>query len=183
MDYILPGSSVLGILQARILEWVVIQEYKKCQGYKDTGLLTFQERRLSYLVYRIKWMIILNYIYTYVIYIIYIYNNSKHEIKDEYLLNLLYKYYFLFKSVSFTHLIIIHFACLNHFSHIQLFVTLWTIAPPGTSVHGILQARILEWVAISSFRESSWPRDRIRVSCLLHWQAGSLPLASPRNPW
>ena len=168
MDYILPGSSVLGILQARILEWVVIQEYKKCQGYKDTGLLTFQERRLSYLVYRIKWMIILNYIYTYVIYIyiyiLYIYNNSKHEIKDEYLLNLLYKYYFLFKSISFTHLIIIHFACLNHFSHIQLFVTLWTIAPPGTSVHGILQARILEWVAISSFRESSWLRDRIRVS-------------------
>jgi len=34
---------------------------------------------------------------------------------------------------------------------------------PGSSVHGILQARILEWVAIS-FRGSSWPRDWIRVS-------------------
>ena len=31
--------------------------------------------------------------------------------------------------------------------------------PPGSSVHGILQARILEWVAISSSRGSSWPRD------------------------
>ena len=31
---------------------------------------------------------------------------------------------------------------------------------PGPSVHGILQARILEWVAISFSRASSWPRDR-----------------------
>ena len=30
---------------------------------------------------------------------------------------------------------------------------------PGSSVHGILQARILEWVAVSSSRGSSWPRD------------------------
>ena len=37
---------------------------------------------------------------------------------------------------------------------------------PGSSVHGILQARILEWVAMPSSRESSWPRDWIRVSCI-----------------
>ena len=37
---------------------------------------------------------------------------------------------------------------------------------PGSSVHGILQARILEWVAISFSRGSSWPRDRSRVSCV-----------------
>ena len=36
--------------------------------------------------------------------------------------------------------------------------------PPGSSVHGLLQARILEWVAISSSRGSSQPRDRIQVS-------------------
>ena len=35
----------------------------------------------------------------------------------------------------------------------------------GSSVHGILQARILEWVATSSFRRSSWPRDWTCVSC------------------
>ena len=35
---------------------------------------------------------------------------------------------------------------------------------PGSSVHGVLQARILEWVAISISRGSSWPRDRTRVS-------------------
>ena len=37
---------------------------------------------------------------------------------------------------------------------------------PGSSVHGILQARILEWVAISFTRGSSWPRDRTCVSCI-----------------
>ena len=36
--------------------------------------------------------------------------------------------------------------------------------PPGSSVHGIFQARILEWVAISFSRRSSWPRDWTRVS-------------------
>ena len=36
--------------------------------------------------------------------------------------------------------------------------------PPGSSVRGILQARILEWVAISSSRGSSPPRDQIQVS-------------------
>ena len=34
----------------------------------------------------------------------------------------------------------------------------------GFSVHGILQARILEWIAISFSRGSSWPRDQTRVS-------------------
>ena len=41
-------------------------------------------------------------------------------------------------------------------------------SPPGSSVHGILQARILEWVATPSSRGSFPPRDRIRVyvSCI-----------------
>ena len=39
-------------------------------------------------------------------------------------------------------------------------------SPPGSSVHGILQARILEWVAIPFFRGSFWPRDKIWVSCI-----------------
>ena len=35
---------------------------------------------------------------------------------------------------------------------------------PGSSVHGILQARILEWVAVPSSRGSSWPRDQTHIS-------------------
>ena len=39
-------------------------------------------------------------------------------------------------------------------------------SPPGSSVHGILQARILEWIAISFSRGSSWPMEPTRVSCI-----------------
>ena len=46
------------------------------------------------------------------------------------------------------------------------FVTTVDYSPPGSSVHGILQARILEWVAISSSKGSSSPRDQTRVSCI-----------------
>ena len=48
-------------------------------------------------------------------------------------------------------------------------------SPPGSSVCGILQARILEWVAISSSRGSSQPRDQIWVSCT----AGRFFLSEP----
>ena len=67
---------------------------------------------------------------------------------------------------------------LSHFSHVQLFATL--CRPPGSSVHGIFQARILEWTAIYYSRGSSQPRDLTSISyCLLHWQAASSPLGSP----
>ena len=39
-------------------------------------------------------------------------------------------------------------------------------SPPGSSVHGIVQARILEWVAITFSRGSSQPRDQIHISCI-----------------
>jgi len=53
---------------------------------------------------------------------------------------------------------------------------------PGSSVHGILQARILEWVTFSSFRGSFHPGIELCPFHLLYWQAGSLPLAPPRKP-
>jgi len=37
---------------------------------------------------------------------------------------------------------------------------------PGSSLHGIFQARILEWVAIFFYRGSSQPRDGTQVSCI-----------------
>ena len=42
-------------------------------------------------------------------------------------------------------------------------------SPPGSSVYGILQARTLKWVATSSSRRSSRPRDWIHVSCTGRW--------------
>ena len=47
-------------------------------------------------------------------------------------------------------------------------------SPPGSSVYGILQARILEWISMPSSRGSSDPGIELMSLCLLHWQAGSL---------
>ena len=55
-------------------------------------------------------------------------------------------------------------------------------SPRGSSVHGILQTTMLEWVAMPSSRESSWPRNGNSTSCLLHWQAGTLPLCHLGSP-
>ena len=44
--------------------------------------------------------------------------------------------------------------------------SLWACSPPGSSVSAIFQVRILEWVAISYSRVSSWPRDWTYVSCV-----------------
>ena len=56
---------------------------------------------------------------------------------------------------------------LSCFSHVQLFATPWTVAC-GSSAHGIIQGRILEWVAISSSKGSSRPRNRTHISSVLH---------------
>ena len=66
--------------------------------------------------------------------------------------------------------------CFGRVSSWQLFLSVLVIqscltfhdpmdcSPPGSSVHGSLQARILEWVAIPFSRESSWPRDGTCIS-------------------
>ena len=75
-----------------------------------------------------------------------------------------------------------HCACmLSHFSCARLCDPM-DYSPPDSSVHGILQARILGWVAMPSSRGSSQPKDRTRVSCLPRWQVGSLPLAPLGKP-
>ena len=68
---------------------------------------------------------------------------------------------------------------LSCFRHVWLFVTLRTLAHQPPMSIGILQARILEWVAMTFSRKSSWPKDGTwvsYVSCisrwvLYHWEA------------
>ena len=57
---------------------------------------------------------------------------------------------------------------LSHFSHVWLNDPM-DCSPPGYSVHEILQERILERVAMPSFRGSSRPRDQSQVSCIGRW--------------
>ena len=45
----------------------------------------------------------------------------------------------------------------SYFIHVQLFATLWTCSLPGSSVHGIFQARVLEWIAILKSRDITLP--------------------------
>ena len=71
-----------------------------------------------------------------------------------------------------------------HAKPLQLCLTLcdpMNCSLSGSSVHGILQARILDWVPCPPL-EIFPTRDRTQFSCLLHWQAGSLPLALPGKP-
>ena len=56
--------------------------------------------------------------------------------------------------------------CVLVLSHVWLFATAWTVAHQGSSVHGIFQARILEWIAIFYSEGSFWPRDQTCVSCI-----------------
>ena len=76
----------------------------------------------------------------------------------------------------------------------QLCPTLWDpldYSPPGSSVHGIPQARILEEVAIFFSRGSSWPRDQTHISCisciagrfLTHWAVGEAQFESSGVEW
>ena len=70
---------------------------------------------------------------------------------------------------------------------LSCFSRVWLCHPldcslPGSSVHGISQARVLECVAISSSRGSSWPRDQTYISSFSCRLVGSLPLAPPGKP-
>ena len=58
-----------------------------------------------------------------------------------------------------------HACMLSHFSRVWLCNPM-DGSPPGSSVHEILQARILEWAIMPSSRESSRPRDQTQVSCV-----------------
>ena len=62
-----------------------------------------------------------------------------------------------------------HCCCLVTKDHVWLFCNPVGYNPPGSSIRGILQARILEWIAVSFSRGSSWARDRTHFSWIGRW--------------
>ena len=70
------------------------------------------------------------------------------------------------KTCMHGHKLIYTHVVIQLLSHIQIFCDAMDSSPPDSSVHGISQARILEWFAISSSRSSSLPREL--NLCFLH---------------
>ena len=60
----------------------------------------------------------------------------------------------------------LHLVCCAVLSYGELFATPWTVARQAPLSMGILQARILEWVAMPFSRGCSQPRDRTQVYCI-----------------
>ena len=95
--------------------------------------------------------------------------------------NFIYLFLFLISNFisnfSFSkNLINIHLLYLKSLGHVQLFPHL---CPMDYTIHGILQARILEWVALPFSRGSSQPRNQTGVFCL---QVDSLPTELSGKP-
>ena len=67
------------------------------------------------------------------------------------------------RALTYVHLAVVVVELL---SRVQLLRDPMDCSPPGSSVHGILQARVLEWIAISFSKGSSCPRDRTCASCV-----------------
>ena len=71
-----------------------------------------------------------------------------------------------------------------HAKSLQWCPTLWDpmdCTPLGSSVHGILQARILEWIAMTS-KGSSQPRDQTHISCTSCIAGGLFTVELPDQP-
>ena len=91
--------------------------------------------------------------------------------------------------LNYAFILYMHVCMLSCFSPVKLFATLWTVTCQAPLVHGILQARILVWVAVPSSRVSSWPRNQTYVSCVsciagrffIHWTTWKAPILYMHN--
>ena len=77
----------------------------------------------------------------------------------------------------------LHAWTLSRFSLAWLFATLWTAAHQAPLSMGILQARILEWVAMPSSRGSSQPRGQTQVSYVSCISGGFFTTGTTCEAW
>ena len=87
-----------------------------------------------------------------------------------------------FKDHAFFMTSYIFVVVLQLLRHVWLFCNLMDCSSPGFSVHGIFQARILEWIVISYSRASSPPRDQTHVSCTAGRFFTTEPPGKPHPP-
>ena len=162
-----------GLEMIQTLLWITNLPYISCAIFVQAHSLSFQ---LLMHKMRLRLFILLNFI------VVYSYQNAEHTASAWYFHTLyLLPVYHLCKKVVvpvhsplvdgfippslFCALVKLNYACVpSHFSHVWLFVILRTVARQAPLSMGILQARILEWIAMPSSRRSSWLRDWTRVS-------------------
>ena len=172
MDCSPPGSSFHWIFQARILEWVAISFSRGSSWSRDqtqvscTGGTFFTELPGEHLSLPIASQIYLTKVGRAKEYV----QTSSHPLsgksspKDWILVLSLYKLELCICKCQgcVPYLITVQFSSIQSLSHVWLFATPRTVAYQASPFMG----RILEWVAISFSRGSSWPRDRTQVSCI-----------------
>ena len=146
MNFSLPGSSFRGISLARILEWVAISSSRGSSQSRDETHVSFTGRQILY-----HWAPREAHIWCY--------RDCKNGPSPPCLpastpFALILCCFFYLEIVK-----------VKSLSHVWLCDPM-DCSPPGSSIHGIFKARVLEWSAISFSRGSSWPRDPTRVSCI-----------------
>ena len=156
MDCSLPGSSVRGISQARILEWVAISFSRGSSQPRDWTWVFFTAGRFfTFWATREAQKLIQHYKS--------IIPQYKIEFKKLYIFH--HSFLLYFKKFSFMNNCSVQFS-----SVVQSCLTLCDPMDNsllGFSVHGIFQARVLEWVAISFSRGSSRLGDQTQVSSIV----------------
>ena len=159
MDCSLPGSSIHGIFQARVLEWVVISFSRRSSQPRDWIWVSHIVGR-CFTIWATREVVTVIYFYPTVCSLLLSQLFCSLEMKICFSTWASYPSFGKWKSE-----IEIAQSCLILCDPVDFSL-------PGSSVHGIFQAKVLEWVAISFSRGSSWPRDRTQIShivgrCLL----------------
>ena len=140
-DCSLPASSVHGILQARALEWVAISFSKRNYRKKESEVAKSHPTLCNPMDCSLP-------------------GSSTHRISQARVLEWVATSFsnneikFSLKSESVSH------------SVVSVLCNLKDCSLPVSSVHGILQSRILDWVGMPSSSGSSEPRRRTQVSCI-----------------
>ena len=168
MDYSLPGSSVHGILQVRILEWVTMPSSRGFFWPRDLIHVSYVSCIGKYVLYhqhhlgssqRNTTQEKKGADYWYTQQNGYTQQNTYAAWKSQ-IKKIIYCIILVFSFFKWVWLFLFP-------KYSQSYSTLCNpMDPPVSSVHGIFQARILEWVAISSSRGSSWPRGLTHISCI-----------------
>ena len=171
MDYSLPGSSVHGIVQAWVLEWVAISVSRGTSRPEDwtqvsriAGTLPseppgklFPEMEITQISWKLQ-NLCLPYFAFFCL------------PSGTFYLCFLFSTYFAKPTVTFSCSVdqcewISGLGSQSFQSCLTLYSPM-DCNPPGSSVHGIFPARLLEWVAMPSSKGSSWSRDRTLLSCI-----------------